>query len=283
MDPTSQRTHDFLTKHRFVVCAIIAFIIICLGFLYFSDEEGDFLSDSSDTTSSSCNVYGFNLHGELVTYIPETVESDRYLTFDQSSAEEIAAAIQNIQDDPDIKGIIIEVDSPGGSPVAGEEIANAIKQSTKPVVAYIRGVGASASYWAISSSDKIYASKNSDIGSIGVTMSYLDNVKQNDNDGLSYVQLSSGKYKDAGSPDRPLTADEKVLFERDIKIIHQNFIEDVANNRGLKIEDVTRIADGSTVLGARAKELGLIDEIGAYADAEKYIEDMIGESAEVCW
>jgi protease-4 len=97
------------------------------------------------------------------------------------------------------------------------------------------------------------------------------------------VQLSSGKYKDAGDPDRPLTEEERQLFLRDIKIVHKNFIEDVAVNRDIPVADVQKIADGSSVLGDRAKELRLIDEIGGIREAEKYLESIIGEKPEVCW
>lgn len=110
-------------------------------------------------------------------------------------------------------------------------------------------------------------------------MSYLENADKD----TKYVQLSSGKYKDAGDPDKPLTAEEKELFMRDIKLVHENFIEDVATNRNIPLEEVRSIADGSSVLGTTAKSLKLIDEIGSWTEAEKYLEQQIGEKPEVCW
>lgn len=232
---------------------------------------------------SSCNVAGINLHGTMLTYIPQYAEGDPNFDYDTVSSEDILSYIQNANNNENIKAIAFEIDSAGGSPVAGEEIANAIKNSEKPVIGFIRESGVSAAYWAISSADKIWASKNSNIGSIGVTMSYLNNVENNKKEGYTYEQLISGKFKDSGSPDLPLTAEEKDLFMRDLKIIHQNFIEVISVNRNIPIGEVTKIADGSSVLGEKAKELGLIDEIGGLHEVENYLEEQLGEKPNICW
>lgn len=241
------------------------------------------VAESSDTSSdvdySDCTILGLNLHGALLTYIPEGNEDDPLTEKDITGSEEIVAALNAVKDDENIKGVLIEVDSPGGMPVAGEEIAKALKELGKPSAAVIRQSGMSAAYWAISTADRIFASRNSDVGSIGVTMSYLENVEKD----KKYVQLSSGKYKDTGNPDKPLSEEEKSLLLRDIKIVHENFIEDIATNRGIPIEDVKIIADGSSVLGGKAKSLKLIDDIGGWTEAEKYLGEKIGEKPKVCW
>lgn len=105
----------------------------------------------------------------------------------------------------------------------------------------------------------------------------------NQKEGRSFVQLSTGKFKDSGSPDKLLTQEEKNLFMRDLNIIHKNFIQTVSENRNIQIEKVQVIADGSTVLGERAKELGLIDSVGGYSDAQNYLKEKLGEDVSVCW
>lgn len=248
-----------------------------------SSSSSSASSDSSSDTKDNCSVLGINLHGELVTYIPAHADMDPTFNYDAIASENVVGYINMANDNPNIKAIIVEVDSPGGSPVAGEEIANAIKNSNKPVIAMVRQTGASASYWAISGAKRIFASKNSDVGSIGVTGSYLSNVEKNKKSGYTYVQLSIGKYKDAGNPDKPLTAEEKALFLRDANIIYNNFIETVSRNRNIPIQKVKSIADGSTFLGQKAKELGLIDEIGGISEVDKYISKTIGEKSQICW
>jgi protease-4 len=113
-------------------------------------------------------------------------------------------------------------------------------------------------------------------------MSYLDNVKKNEKDGLRFEQLSAGKYKDYGNPDKSLTSEERDRLLKDLNVVYKNFIAAVAENRKLPVYDVQKMADGASVLGEEAKALGLIDEIGGMEEAEKYIFDVTGAKAEVC-
>jgi protease-4 len=94
--------------------------------------------------------------------------------------------------------------------------------------------------------------------------------------------LSSGKFKDTGSPDKELTAEEKELFMRDIKILHEAFVKRVAENRKLDIEKIEKLADGSTMLGKAAKENGLIDEVGDIYSAEEWIKNELKIEPEIC-
>jgi len=268
-------------KTLFGFIAVISFVV--LSFISYAIYDAvayeETPVEAEATDYSSCTVLGIDLHGMLLTYIPPANEDDPLADKDVASSQEIVSAIEAADDDENIKAILLEVDSSGGLPVAGEEIANALKASKKTTVAVIRQTGASAAYWAATGADYIFASRNSDVGSIGVTMSYLENTEK----GTKYIQLSSGKYKDAGNPDKPLTAEEKELFLRDIKVLHENFIEDVAKNRNISVEDIRSIADGSSVLGAKAKSLKLIDAIGSWPEAEIYLEQQIGEKPEICW
>ena len=271
---------------------IILIVIVLVGIYYVISTTGIFkddsssdptVSDSSDTANDNCTVRGIELHGSMLTYIPKHSETDTYFNYDVVASQDVDWTIKQANDDERIKAIVVEVDSPGGSPVAGSEIADAIKSSKKPVVAFIREMGASSAYWAISSASKIFASLNSNVGGIGVTSSYLSNVGKNTKDGYIYEQLSAGKFKDSGSTDKPLTAEEKVLFMRDINIVYENFIAVISQNRKITTDKVRGYADGATVMGATAKKMGLIDEIGGLPEVEQYLEKTMGEKPEICW
>jgi len=253
------------------------------SFLSAGGNQTEIYADQ-DAEENNCNVMGIELHGILMTYIsPADLDQDGNPLEDQSASEDIVYWIQQAEQDDQAKAIILEIDSYGGGPTAGEEVANALKQAKKPTVALIREGGVSAAYWAASGADIIFASQNSDVGSIGITMSYLDNVKQNQEEGLTYNQISFGKFKDAGDPNKPLTNEEKQLFVRDAEIIYENFIQAVVENRGLDIEKVRKLADGSSMLGEMALQNGLIDQIGGMSEVKEYLKEKIGEDIEVCW
>ncbi|HLD20114.1 MAG TPA: S49 family peptidase, partial [Patescibacteria group bacterium] len=279
---------DLKILRRIALSAIIlaSLIIIkdeILGQPDFSVSEDD-LTDNSSVEEFTCNVLGIELHGELLTYIPPTdTDTDDIAVSDSTASEDIVLIIEDAEKDESIKAILLEVDSYGGYVVAGEEVADALRRAIKPTVVLIREGGASAAYMAASGADVIFASKNSDVGGIGVTMSYLDYVQQNQREGLAYVSLSSGKFKDTGDPNKPLSQEEKNLLMRDVNIVHKNFVKTIADNRKLNIEQVEALADGSTMLGGMALEHGLIDQIGGMPEVTDYLEEKIGEGVEICW
>lgn len=245
-----------------------------------SEIDGTFEEGSGD----DCNVIGVVVHGEIVTYNGEDAYSDQgNLMYDQTSADGVIYDIRQAEMDDNVKAILVEIDSYGGSGVAGEEIMRELQQANKPVVAFVRNVAASAAYLAATGADTIFASKFSDVGSIGMTMSYLQYAEKNTKEGLEFIGLSSGIYKDSGNPDKPLTESEKALFMRDITIGADYFISLVAENRRMDIEKVRTLADGSSMMGEQALKEGLIDRIGTYQDAELYLEQLLGTPVSICW
>ncbi len=174
------------------------------------------------------------------------------------------------------------VDSYGGSIVAADEIATAIKEVGKPVVAVIGERATSAAYHAISPVNVIFASEYSEIGGLDATMSYLENVGKNKKEGLSYVELTSGKYKELGNPDRSISLEERQILQAQINESHGLIIRDVADNRHLSPERIKLIADSSYFNSSKAKELGLIDELGSFSDAITWIENKVDRQAIIC-
>ena len=269
---------NILTDKKVYLFGLGLLVIIFLIQLYFLSNQIHILP-----FANNCNVQGIKLHGQLYTYRNSASDNTGQSSKDISSAEEITSAIDKANNDSSIKAILLEVDSQGGSGVAGWDIAEALKHSKKPTVALVGEEGASAAYWAASGAKYIIASANSDVGDIGVTMSYVGNYDKNNQDGLTFYQLSEGKFKDAGNPDKELTPDEQALFMRDLKIDYDNFVKDVAANRHLDIAKVTALADGSTMPGQMSKDNGLIDQVGGIYDAEAYLQKQIKTGVNICW
>lgn len=259
-----------------VLAAIIAFVAGAWVFMgdYYEADETAYIPES-------CNVLAFAVNGYLATYTSDTTAEE--LEMDAVSSWNIANGIRHAKDYPNVKAVLLSVDSSGGDPTTGEEIANALKALELPSVAIIRSIGASAAYWAATGADTIFASRVSDVGSIGVTASYLDETVKNAKDGYTLVELSSAPHKDAGSPNRALTATEKAAIVSDLKKIHEVFVDDVATNRNLEREKVAQLANGLTYLGVDALEHGLVDKLGDFTAATDYISEQIGEPVELCW
>ncbi|MDB5194847.1 MAG: signal peptide peptidase SppA, type, protease [Parcubacteria group bacterium] len=228
---------------------------------------------------TSCNTVGIEIHGCIATYVGNS--------FDPScdtitSSQDVVGYIDQAKRSG-AKGILLDIDSPGGEPQAAAEIGDALHASGLPSVAWIRGYGDSAAYWVASAATSIVAASSSDVGSIGVTQSYVDNSKQDANAGITYNQLTTGKYKDTGSPDKPLTTDERAYLQSQLQILLDQFISSVSVNRHLSEETVRGLSDGSSMLGEAALQKGLVDKLGFEKDAQKELERLTKEKPVICW
>ncbi len=194
-----------------------------------------------------------------------------------ANVEEIVNQLEKAKNDPSVKGIIIEINSPGGSVVATREVAHAVENISKPKVALIKDSGTSGAYWIATFCDKIIADNFSLVGSIGATASYLEYSGLLKKYNITYVRIVSGELKDIGSPYREPSEEELEWFNKTVMEIHKEFVRVVAENRNLSIDEVNKIADGRVMLGNEALKLKLIDEIGYEDKAIDEIEKMVGK------
>ncbi len=204
-------------------------------------------------------------NGDTVAVIPLQGEIGYGSSNSSSSVETpemIQSALTQADSDSSVSSILIDVNSPGGSPVASEEIMNSIKSSKKPVVVWISDVGASGAYLASSSADKIIASPSSMVGSIGVIMETTDLSKYYQENGINISSIKAGKYKDMGADYRPLTAEEKNMLQGMVNQDYDHFIDIVSQNRHIDKNYTESIAQGKIYTGTQAKDLKLVDETG---------------------
>lgn len=206
-----------------------------------------------------------------------TENSEDFFSLGTTSSSEIISLIEKAQNSASVKGILFEINSPGGSAVASDEIAQAIGKIEKPKVAWIRDAGTSGAYLAASATDKIVASRMSITGSIGVISSYMEFSGLMKNYNITYQRLVAGELKDIGTPFKELTEEEESLLQLKLDKIHDIFIKEVALNRNMPEYKVRELATGVFYLGLEAKELGLIDEIGGKDAAVDILEGLIGE------
>ena len=196
----------------------------------------------------------------------------------------ILEEIELAKEDPNIKGVLLEVNSPGGAVAPSVEIAYAIKElsKTKPVVAYASGTMASGSYYASIWASTIIANPGSMIGSIGVIMQSVDASELMSKIGVKTQTVKIGSYKEAGTPTRQWTKKEEAELQKVIKSTYDMFVFDVAKARKLKIEDQDKFADAHIFTAIQAKEVGLVDSVATLTTAKKTLQ-MLAKVEEPLW
>lgn len=189
--------------------------------------------------------------------------------------------------DDRIKAVLIRINSPGGVVGPSQEIYDEIKRTReefkKPVIAYCGAVAASGAYYAAVAADKIYTTPGCMIGSIGVLMEFVNLEKLYDWAKIQRYALTTGKFKDAGAEYKPLTPEQRELFQDLINDVLSQFKQAISDGRKLKPEVVDQYADGRVFTGSQAVKLGFADTVGSWDDARKELGKMakLGDDPEV--
>ena len=199
-----------------------------------------------------------------------------------SSYDSIGKAVETAAADPEVKHIVLAVDSPGGEvtglPEAAASIAAAAK--VKPVTAMVTGMAASAAYFMASQARDVVLTPSGEVGSVGVRMMHVYYSKMLEQDGIKVTELSSGKYKTEWSPYKPLSEEAIESEMPRLASIHQDFISAVNAGRGERLGQQMReqrIGEGRMFSGNDALGHGLVDRLQSSRDFYKTI---VSESAQ---
>ncbi len=181
--------------------------------------------------------------------------------------------IDKFASDEMIKAIVIRVDSPGGAVAPSQEIYQAVvrARAKKPLVVSMGSTAASGGYYIAIGSETIYANSGTITGSIGVITQMFNVERLLDKANIEVNAITSGRFKDSGSPYKALDEKERAYFQAMVNDIYEQFIEDVAAARKLDLEKVKEVADGRVFTGRQAKKLGLVDELGTLHDAAMFV------------
>jgi signal peptide peptidase SppA len=184
--------------------------------------------------------------------------------FRGTSTVDIGNAVSQAANDPNVSGILLEIDSPGGTVAGTDALANQIKtaRKSKPVWASIEDLGASAAYWVASQADQVYATtKTALVGSIGVVMTMYDDSKAAEAAGIKTHVFTTGPLKAPGTPGAPIT-DEQATFLQGLVNSHQEAFESaVRSGRNLSAAELKEVTSGAVFPASEAKRLRLIDGI----------------------
>jgi protease IV len=186
--------------------------------------------------------------------------------------DRLAAQLRDLRLDPDVKAVVLRVNSPGGSATASEIIQREIvllRQAKKPIVVSMGDVAASGGYWIATYGDRIFAEPNTITGSIGVFGGLLNLQKLANENGITWDVVKTGKFADSQTISRPKTPEELAVAQRAVNQIYDQFLTKVADSRKITKVKVAQIAQGRVWSGLQAKSLGLVDEMGGLDAAIK--------------
>lgn len=177
-----------------------------------------------------------------------------------------------------VPAVVIDIDSPGGSAAASDDLYLALERlaAKKPVVAAIRGTGASGAYLAAMAAHRVVANPYAVVGSIGVISVGPRLPRLLDRAGVTVSVTKAGRYKETGAPWRDETPEERALEQRLVDGYYDAFVGRVATGRRMAEERVRELATGEVWLGRQALELGLVDEIGDLERAIAIAAEMAG-------
>ncbi|UCE07798.1 MAG: signal peptide peptidase SppA [bacterium] len=199
------------------------------------------------------------------------------------STQLVGQDIQTALDDSAIKGILLDIDSPGGTVDGTQELANMIFEgrARKPIIAFTDGLMASAAYWIGSAADKVYISGDTPhIGSIGVVAAHIDYSAYEKKIGIKTTEIYAGKYKRIASQYKPLSEEGKQTIQDRVDYIYSIFVDQVGRNRGVSSETVLKnMADGKIFIGRQAITAGLVDGITTFSQAINGLADGEFQSA----
>jgi len=190
----------------------------------------------------------------------------------------VTATLRDLRSEPEIKAVVLKVNSPGGVIAPSQEIHDEVRRTAdvKPVVVAMGALAASGGYYVSAPATRIVANPGTATGSIGVILQFNEVHVLFDKLGLRSRTVKSGAMKDAGSPFREMTDADRATFQALIDDLFDQFVTAVAEGRKLEPEAVRRLADGRVYSGRQALELGLVDQLGNFWDAVALAQELGG-------
>lgn len=264
-------------KKRIIVGVILLFLLIITAQAV----------RSINTPRTASGLKGSDTIGviEINGAIMGSSSGSSFLQSSTANSNELMKIIREAAKRPDIKAVVVRIDSPGGTSVASQEIGvelDKLRATGKPVITSMGDVCASGGYWVACSTDHIMANAGTLTGSIGVIMQIQNIQGLYEKIGLRQVVIKSGEHKDIGSPYRELTDAEQAILQGIVQDSYQQFLDQVLRGRQDKItrEELVKVADGRVLTGSQAKQLGLVDSLGDYYDAVELAKKLAGVSSE---
>jgi len=195
------------------------------------------------------------------------------------TADGVLRRLRELREQSEVKAVVLRINTPGGTVASVQEIHGAVlalKGDGKKVVASLGDIAASGGFYVAAAADRIVANPGSLVGSIGVVFHLMNFEELTKKIGVQATVIKSGAMKDMGSPYRPLSAEERRVFEGLVASAYGQFLEAVARGRKMPLDQLRPLADGRVFTGEQARAAGLVDALGSYDDALKEAAALAG-------
>ncbi|MED4755315.1 signal peptide peptidase SppA [Brevibacillus choshinensis] len=229
------------------------------------------------------NVVSGSGSGKIVQlFVTGVISGEQNTTGIPSMSQLLAEQLRRVEEDTTVKALVLRIDSPGGEVVATDELHTRLSRLKQlrhiPIVISMGSTAASGGYYLATTGDAIFANPNTLTGSLGVIFNLFNYSDAANKLGVHQFAIKSGRFKDIGSPSRPLTDPERKIFQTLVNESYNKFVDVIVKGRNLSRQRVLEIADGRVYSGEQAKRLGLIDQFGDLDDATRYALSLSGVS-----
>ena len=235
---------------------------------FMDDDEDMPMRGKKSRMTMEGGVATIPISGILMKRVPRVF---RYWGIDATAYSDVEADLAQAVGDQSIQEIRLKIESPGGQVSGVKEASDAIfaARKEKRVTAHIEDIGASGAYWLAAQAERVSATPNAQVGSIGVYSVYIDSSAAAEKEGVKVHVLSSGAHKGMGVPGAPITEEQLVAMREVIEGMALNFVRDVARGRAMGTEQIAAWATGRVWLASDAKHMGLVDGIGLSMDSTR--------------
>ena len=274
LDEYAERFMDFCQAEEYVACGMADTLLYKDGVLDYlkslTGVEGD--DDLNVVTMETMRnrlkaleaVKSYDNNRIAVYYAFGDIDGSTS-SFEGINSKKVIKELRDLREDDDVKAVVLRVNSPGGSAYGSEQIWREVTllKATKPVVVSMGDYAASGGYYISCAADCIVANNTTLTGSIGIFGMFPTAEKLlKDKVGLDFDVVKTNRMADFGEMSRSLRPEEKVVLQKYVNNGYDLFLKRCADGRGVAVEDIAKIAEGRVWTGSKAKEIGLVDELG---------------------
>ncbi|MFD2370434.1 signal peptide peptidase SppA [Brevibacillus sp. GCM10020057] len=271
-----------MQRHKWIALIVVLVVFGAGLAVELLSARYDELAESPAFSWEETVVSGYGSGKIVQLFVNGVISGEPNATGMPSMSELLAEQLRRVEEDESVKALVLRINSPGGEVVATDELHSRLLRLKQvrhiPIVVSMGSTAASGGYYLATAGDVIFANPNTLTGSLGVIFNLVNYSDAANKLGVHQFSIKSGRFKDIGSPARPLTEPERQIFQTLVNESYNKFVDVIVDGRNLSRQRVLEIADGRVYSGEQAKRLGLIDQFGDLEEATRHALTLTGLS-----